>query len=308
MPPLGPYPEFSWSLSRHGLFETCRRKYYWQYYGSWQGWPTGTGGETAKTAYRLKQLTTPAMVVGDMVHNAIATILKQWAATEELPEETLIMRSLASSAERRARESREGAWEADPKRATHFFQDYYGEGLSAEEPGKIAAQAKEALNTFYAHFLPTIQTQPGRSCIVVDGDIGASKTTWEGTTVYVMPDLVWADGAKVYVYDWKTGRPREKDRLQLTGYACWLSDASPGEIEADFLFGRLAYLASGDSEEFPVDGEAMEGFRGVAMENIGNMLPLHEQVCEALGDPEACPMTEDVQICRWCNFKELCER
>ena len=47
MADLGLLPEFSWSLSRHGTFETCRRQYYWNYYGSWQGWPTGDGDDAA---------------------------------------------------------------------------------------------------------------------------------------------------------------------------------------------------------------------------------------------------------------------
>ena len=30
--------QFSWSFSRHNSFETCKRKYYYSYYGCWGGW------------------------------------------------------------------------------------------------------------------------------------------------------------------------------------------------------------------------------------------------------------------------------
>jgi hypothetical protein len=30
--------ELSWSPSRAKTFESCRRQYFYQYYGSWRGW------------------------------------------------------------------------------------------------------------------------------------------------------------------------------------------------------------------------------------------------------------------------------
>ena len=30
--------DFSWSFSRDNAFNTCKRKYYYSYYGSWGGW------------------------------------------------------------------------------------------------------------------------------------------------------------------------------------------------------------------------------------------------------------------------------
>jgi len=30
--------EFSWSRTRDNVFQECRRRYYYQYYGAWGGW------------------------------------------------------------------------------------------------------------------------------------------------------------------------------------------------------------------------------------------------------------------------------
>ena len=30
--------EFSWSRSRDGTFQDCRRRYFYHYYGAWGGW------------------------------------------------------------------------------------------------------------------------------------------------------------------------------------------------------------------------------------------------------------------------------
>src|SRR5215475_10053588 len=47
--------EFSWSRSRDGSFQECRRKYFYHYYGAWGGWDT-TAAEDVRRLYILKQL------------------------------------------------------------------------------------------------------------------------------------------------------------------------------------------------------------------------------------------------------------
>ena len=46
--------EFSWSISRDRVFQTCPRQYYFNYYGYWDGWETGAPAKT-RQIYILKQ-------------------------------------------------------------------------------------------------------------------------------------------------------------------------------------------------------------------------------------------------------------
>ena len=49
--------EFSWSSSRARSFSTCKRKYYFQYYGHWGGW-LSKSDDLTKKIYLLKKMKT----------------------------------------------------------------------------------------------------------------------------------------------------------------------------------------------------------------------------------------------------------
>ena len=51
---------FSWSRSRDGAFQECRRRYFYQYYGAWGGWDP-TAPEETRRLYVLKQLSSRQM-------------------------------------------------------------------------------------------------------------------------------------------------------------------------------------------------------------------------------------------------------
>ena len=58
--------EFSWSISRDRVFQTCPRQYYFNYYGYWDGWETGAPAKT-RQIYILKQLKNRYMWAGAKV-------------------------------------------------------------------------------------------------------------------------------------------------------------------------------------------------------------------------------------------------
>ena len=64
---------FSWSRSRGGMFEECRRRYYYHYYGAWGGWDPGAPDEVRRL-YVLKQLTGRQGWAGRVVHEAVGLI------------------------------------------------------------------------------------------------------------------------------------------------------------------------------------------------------------------------------------------
>src|SRR5829696_2054878 len=61
--------DFSWSRSRDGCFDDCKRRYYYQYYGSWGGWAIDAPPDVRRI-YILKQLATRQMWAGRIVHDA----------------------------------------------------------------------------------------------------------------------------------------------------------------------------------------------------------------------------------------------
>ncbi len=72
---LGPYPEKSWSLSKHREFIECRRKYFFSTFEQWGGWEL-TAPESKQKAYRLKKLSSLHAFLGTLVHREIAGALR----------------------------------------------------------------------------------------------------------------------------------------------------------------------------------------------------------------------------------------
>ena len=66
--------EFSWSISRDRLFQTCPRQYYFNYYRYWGGWETDAA-ERTRQIYVLKQLKNRYMWAGAKVHDCIERTL-----------------------------------------------------------------------------------------------------------------------------------------------------------------------------------------------------------------------------------------
>ena len=66
--------QFSWSISRDRVFQTCPRQYYFNYYGYWGGWEINAP-QRIKQIYILKQLQNRFMWVGAKVHDFIKQTL-----------------------------------------------------------------------------------------------------------------------------------------------------------------------------------------------------------------------------------------
>ena len=66
--------EFSWSISRDRVFQTCPRQYYFNYYGYWGGWEINAP-QRVRQIYILKQLKNRYMWAGAKVHDCIERTL-----------------------------------------------------------------------------------------------------------------------------------------------------------------------------------------------------------------------------------------
>ena len=75
--------KFSWSISQDRTFQTCKRKYYLNRYGSWGGWEK-EAEELTRKIYILKNQSTIPMLVGDVVHQTISKILDSLKARKTL--------------------------------------------------------------------------------------------------------------------------------------------------------------------------------------------------------------------------------
>ena len=297
--------EFSWSHARHESFQTCLKRYYFAYYAAWGGWEE-TAPARARELYRLKRLATRQQWAGHHAHQAIEFLLKnarrdpsgEIAAAAE-PRQIEQMR-------REFRDSRAGAYRADPVRVPGLFEHEYRLEVPAEEWKAIVDRAALAIRRFLASDLWTeLRGLPDDAFLAVER---RAHFLLDGLKVHAVPDCVVRRAGQVVVYDWKTGAtdPAEH-RTQLGVYALLALDrwtAAPHEIEA------VAYNPVLDRREtFAFSADDLETLREFVRDSADEMLfPLENPEANDAGDGANFDCTENDAPCKTCPFLRACPR
>ena len=297
--------EFSWSHSRHESFQACLKRYYFAYYASWGGWDENAPAR-ARELYRLKRLSTRQQWAGHHAHQAIEFLLKN-ARRDSTGE-------IAASAEprqieqmrREFRDSRAGAYRADPVRVPGLFEHEYRLDGPAEEWKATVDRVSRAIRQFLASDIwKTIQGLPDDDFLAVER---RAHFLLDGLKVFAVPDLVVRRGGQVIIYDWKTGVAAPTDhRPQLGIYALLALDrwtAAPGEIEA------VAYNPVLDRREtYAFSADDLETLREFVRDSADEMLfPLEHPETNDAGDGANFDCAEGEEPCKTCPFLRACPR
>ena len=294
--------EFSWSRSRDHTFQDCRRKYFYHYYGAWGGWDT-TAPDEVRRLYVLKQLASRQQWAGRVVHDAIELALHGLRDGRTVPVEPFI----ADVIERMRgewRSSRAGRYRESPKTVA-LFEHEYRVDLPAEAWRAMSHNVATCLRNFFG--LPLLgeirETPPEHWSI----EHWSKVFDFEGTPIWVAPDFgFWTRQGRLGLVDWKTGGAPSNGgaAFQLGCYAVYareLLGVEPGQVDLYEvnLRGPLVTAHRWDPER---------------LEAVKEQLRLSIRGMKAyLSDPSAnlavitdFERTEDLRICKWCNFRAVC--
>ena len=298
--------KFSWSNSREKLFRTCLRAYWWRYYGHWGGWSYSASPES-RIAYRLGKMDSLPTWAGSIVHDTIQESIEA-LRDSGTPIDCETLRTRARNRLRKGWvESRDALWVRQPKQCVSLKEHYFGEqdALSIERTGEIAERIYTSLQSFcsgpYPGLLARLAPEDFRNVEVLDSML------IDGQTVYVKPDLAFIhpDDGLLWLVDWKTGRPRIEDDLQLATYALFAQSkwgSEPNEVR-----GVLSYLATGEERRVELSQQALDDAREKIRNSMSEMRTLLHDVDENVAVQSDFPQTEDKVRCRRCNFRQMCE-
>jgi hypothetical protein len=115
--------EFSWSISRDRIFQTCPRQYYFNYYGYWGGWETDSPART-RQIYILKQLQNRFMWAGAKVHDCINHTLTNLQRGISVLDIDQIVDITLNQMREEFRSSREKRYLTHPKTCALFEHEY----------------------------------------------------------------------------------------------------------------------------------------------------------------------------------------
>lgn len=293
--------ELTWSRSRDSMFRSCRRRYWFNYYGSWGGWERGTDPRT-RLLYTLKKLKSRPMWAGTVVHDTVEQALIRMRDGAPVTEEAA-QRVALDQMRTDYRRGRDGQFNGR-RGNTDLFDLYYGEPVTDEEWKATSEVVRSCLSTFFASPYPAeLSARPREAWLSVED---MTSFDFEGTKVWVVPDLAYrrADEA-LCIVDWKTGAwSDEPDPIQLACYALYGTDAWSAAPE-DVV--TVEYnLREGRGHERRIDAAMLDAVRETMRESIATMRAALRDPENNLADEDAFERTEDLGECARCPFREAC--
>ena len=282
--------EFSWSVSRHDTFASCKRRYFYSYYAS----------EDDPEIRRLKKLSALPLWAGSVVHETIEAFLK---ARDTLPspteQEALIKAAVHGQMLSDWRDSEAGSLRF------RLFEHEYQVQVDAEDKKIVVGIVMRSLKNFFKSRVLAEALAVGRGQWLTVEDLISFDV--DGVPVFLRMDLAFRDQAgRVVIVDWKTGRGEGRfSEVQVAGYALYASEQgwvqSPEEIQTE-----LAYLAIPRYVRRAVDRKKVDHLRRFIQKSATTMRGLLLDPVANLARLEDFPMVDRPQMCRRCNYRKLC--
>jgi CRISPR/Cas system-associated exonuclease Cas4 (RecB family) len=294
--------DFSWSKSRDETFQTCPRRYYFQYYGSWGGWDA-TAPERVRHLYVLKQLITRHMWAGSVVHGCIERSLKNISrGIDVLPPDRIIETALAGMRED-FRSSRKKVYWQRPKTCALFAHEY-DRPVAEDQWREMADNVRTCLHNFYTSDLfAQLRALPRRAWLEIEE---LNKFDLHGVPVWAKIDCCYRTDDGVRIIDWKTGRSMsEANTLQLVCYALYASQK--WNVPLETITTTECYLLPMRANDYHVADAEVQDTLAYIQGSVADMqslladVPANEPLAES-----AFEKTDNTRLCRRCNFLRLC--
>ena len=300
---LGKLP---WSYSRRSIFESCARKYYYEYYGA----SRRTAKDDAdKEAIRLcKDTSNRFMRTGDLLHLAIGWYLRR-ARDDAVPSvEQLVgwARKLFDQDRSYSRQHPDGGdIEEGVKYPPVLLQEYRERLVDAEE---FCDEAAERL----ARALVDFATHPDYAAFRV---AGTAPDALIERSLHFRPngvpcrvegriDLAYGNVDAATVVDWKLGEETggADDSLQLAVYALWASEHFG--CDASSLRVCRVHFGSGAIVDFPIDESILDAARARIEQDVIRMVAIHDY--GLAGQAQAFTPCARPKVCRGCRYLRVC--
>jgi hypothetical protein len=282
--------DFSWSVSRHDSFSTCRRRYFYSYYAS----------QEDAEIHRLKKLSALPLWAGSVVHETIEAFLKERdTAPTDVEAEAIVRAAVHGRMLSDWKDSEAGSLRF------RLFEHEYQTPVEPEDKKIVVGIVMRSLRNFFKSPTLAAAVAAGRGRWLTVEDLVSFEV--EGVTVFLRMDLAYRDAeGRVVIVDWKTGRGEGRfNEAQMAGYALYAAHqgwaASPEEIVTE-----LAYLAIPRYVRRSIDAARLDQARGFIVKSAGTMKALLLDPLLNLARLEDFPMIERPHICRRCNFRKLC--
>ncbi|MBS1598467.1 MAG: PD-(D/E)XK nuclease family protein [Bacteroidetes bacterium] len=292
-----------WSFSRRNVFETCLRKYYYQYYAAkLEGAGSRVNFDSVKF---LKGLSNQHLVSGKIIHNLIRLYLTKAKSGTELSLDWMKQR-----AKEKIQQSidysnalllgKEIKFDYPP----FVLQEVYVEtNVIKDIYQEVEVKVFEALK----NFMESAQFEQFRTAGKLAGSFVEKKFRIQLNDEVVITgeaDLAYLYQDGFIICDWKTGKVDDgQDSMQLLTYTWWAIDQAGANKEKIKIY--KAYLGENSLKEFSLSEREIFRNKLAIRQSAEAMLEM-AQFGEA-GDELAFTPCRQPKICSLCAFQKICK-
>lgn len=295
------YP-LGWSYTRYDTFTQCKRKYYFEYYRK-------RDIENVARIEALRELTSVPLEIGNISHKLIIGILTRLQkSADEIDRDRFYAwaqrKAQTIFAKKKFEEVHYGKAESIDF-VNEIFRPVMTAMINFFESPRLRWLYEEALLTRHDWFIEAEENENNFE----DKYLGECRI--DEQKAYCKVDFMFPVGDELHIIDWKTGKQDgniNKHTTQLKGYAGW----------AKFQFGAeyskvkptAAYLLPEYSENsIDVNEYDLDEFSGMIRRQTEHMKQYCEDADQNIPRPkEEFPMTEKMNLCGFCKYRELCGR
>ncbi|MEM4255093.1 MAG: PD-(D/E)XK nuclease family protein [Candidatus Norongarragalinales archaeon] len=296
--------EFSWSVSADKTFSECKRKYYYDRYGMWNGW-LKDAPEKARELYFLKKLSNKDIWTGASVHWAVKNVLdsvSRGKAFSFMEAEKLLDQKM----KRDYNDSKENLARRDPKAHARFFEHEYSLDFGVSEALDLIATAKKCLRNFFeSETYAWLKTVKKNDWLTIDEQTPTSFN-FEGTKVFVKLDAAIRTGDRIAIFDWKTSRKEDVDyTAQLACYLLYANrvwNSQPNKIDVFEV-----NLMQNYSRKHAGLSAKIDWIENYMRNSISGMKSMLKDAEKNEAQEEKYPRVNEERKCKRCFFVRVCK-
>lgn len=294
--------EFSWSKSRDNIFKKCKRKYFFNHYGFWNGWAANED-DRVKRIYYLKKLSAKELWLGSLVHEVVEFTLRRFRAGSpiSLNHALSIMRKRFDNDFEISKLKEYTGFKSSAHR---FFEDEYNIEISDEKRRELFEKGQLCIRNFFnSDTFMDIRQGKIEDWITLEDFLSFN---FEGTRIFLKIDFAMRVGDKIILFDWKTGAERRADfDLQLSLYALYMSEKF--NIPATKIETHIFNLAINKVDSFKIDEEKLKTMRKYIHDSILEMKNLLRDTSRNEATEEDFEKNKGFW-CNRCNFRKVCDK
>jgi len=289
------YPKYpftdvlGWSISRHEVFDKCKRQYFYQYYSK------HVKDAPQYKISKLKGLTSVPLEIGNAVHDCMEALLNRLQKSDSGIDEERFFKF------------------ADDKLKEYFSAKSFIEIYYKQEEALDIAAAGEKVRACLSNFIESpcyswlyMKAMTNRTGWMIEPP-GYGETRLCGMKAYCKMDFLFPVDDGVYILDWKTGaKDQAKHSAQLMGYAAAAN--SNFSIPWNMIFPKIVYLyPEYDELEIKFSESDLTGYFQTIREQTEAMYALCDDVERNVPlDISAFEKSPSPFLCKNCRFQELC--